>query len=168
VALTFDDGWNIDRCVRIVRTLRAKRAPATFFVNGAIMKRDPARWRRLLRGFPVANHTLSHKDLTRIDPASVHSQIVLDERVIEGIRGRPMLRSLRPSYGAYDAEVLRIAAALGYHTILWDTDSGDGRSGATTRSIIKNGRRGQNGAIVLLHCGPAATPAAIGRNIERY
>ncbi len=79
-----------------------------------------------------------------------------------------MLRLLRPSYGAYDPEVLRIAAALGYHTVLWDTDSGDGRSGATTRSIIANASRGGDGAVVLLHCGPKATVDAVGRIIDRY
>ncbi len=169
VALTFDDGWSVDRCARIVRTLRAKRAPATFFVNGSIMDRDPDRWRRLLRGFPVANHTLSHKDhSTRLDASSIDSQIELAERVVERVLGRPMLRLLRPPYGAYHAVVLRIAAALGYHTVLWDTDSGDTRPGATTRSVIARGGRGNAGAIVLLHCGPAATPAAVGRIIRRH
>ena len=142
--------------------------PATFFVNGAIVKRDPARWRRLLAGFSVANHTLSHKDLSRLDAAGIRAQIATNERVIEQALGRPVLRLLRPPYGAHDPEVVRIAAALGYHTILWDTDSGDGRSGATTRSIFRNGRRGGDGAIVLLHCGPAATPAAVGPIIEHY
>lgn len=168
VALTFDDGWSVGRCARIVRTLRAKRAPATFFVNGAIINRDPARWRRLLAGFSVANHTLSHKDLTRLDTARIRGQIAINERVIEQALGRPILRLLRPPYGAYDPTVLRIAAALGYHTILWDTDGGDGRSGATTRSIIRSGRSGRDGAIVLLHCGPGATPAAVGPIIEHY
>lgn len=168
VALTFDDGWSVSRCARIVRTLRAKHAPATFFINGAIIDRDPAQWRKLLDGFAVANHTLSHKDLTSLEAANLSWQIAANERVIERALERPMLRLLRPSYGAYDAEVVRIAAALGYHTILWDTDSGDGRSGATTRSIIEDGGRGTNGAIVLLHCGPATTPAAVGPLIERY
>src|SRR5690349_9599178 len=31
VALTFDDGWNLDGVRDIVRILRAKQAPATFF-----------------------------------------------------------------------------------------------------------------------------------------
>ena len=102
VALTFDDGWSTARCARIVGTLRAKRAPATFFINGAIINREPDRWRKLLMGFSVANHTLSHKDLTRLGAASIRSQIALDEEVIEGILGRPILRLLRPPYGAFD------------------------------------------------------------------
>jgi peptidoglycan-N-acetylglucosamine deacetylase len=168
VALTFDDGYSVERCARIVRTLRAKRAPATFFINGNVIDRDPARWRKLLKGFSIANHTLSHKDLTRLDAAGIRSQVDLNERVIERALDRPMLRLLRPSYGAYDRQVVRIAAALGYHTILWDTDSGDGRAGATTRSVIQAGSRGGDGAIVLLHCGPATTPAAVGPIIDRY
>jgi peptidoglycan/xylan/chitin deacetylase (PgdA/CDA1 family) len=168
VALTFDDGYSVERCARIVRTLRAKRAPATFFINGNIIDRDPIRWRKLLEGFPVANHTLSHKDLTRLDGASIRAQVDINERVIERALDRPTLRLLRPSYGAHDREVVRIAAALGYHTILWDTDGGDGRAGATTRSVIRAGSRGGNGAIVLLHCGPEATPAAVGPIIDNY
>ena len=89
VALTFDDGWSVQRCARIVRTLRAKRAPATFFVNGAIVKRDPGRWRRLLEGFPVANHSLSHMDLTRLDAGRIRGQIATNERVIEQALGDP-------------------------------------------------------------------------------
>ncbi|MFO7532539.1 MAG: hypothetical protein R6W93_08755, partial [Candidatus Limnocylindrales bacterium] len=89
-------------------------------------------------------------------------------RVVERALDRPMLRLLRPSYGAHDRQVVRIAAALGYHTVLWDTDGGDGRAGATTRSVIQAGSRGDDGAIVLLHCGPATTPAAVGPIIDRY
>jgi peptidoglycan/xylan/chitin deacetylase (PgdA/CDA1 family) len=168
VALTFDDGYSVERCARIVRTLRAKRAPATFFINGSAIGRDPDRWRKLLRGFSVANHTLSHKDLTRLDATSIRAQIELNERIVERALDRPMLRLLRPSYGAHDRQVVRIAAALGYHTVLWDTDGGDGRAGATTRSVIQAGSRGDDGAIVLLHCGPATTPAAVGPIIDRY
>jgi hypothetical protein len=168
VALTFDDGWSISRCARIVRTLRAKHAPATFFLNASVVERDPIRWRSLLEGFEIANHTVAHKDLSGLDAAAVRSQIANSERIIEEALGRPMLPFLRPPYGAYDRDVLRIAAALGYHTVLWDTDSGDGSSRATTRAVIRNGKSGRDGAIVLLHCGPGATPAAVGPIIDAY
>ncbi len=168
VALTFDDGWSLDRCTSIIQTLRAKHAPATFFINGTYMRRDPKHWRSLLQGFPVANHTLSHPWLTRLSEAHVRSQIAANERVIEGILGRPMLHLLRPPYGAYDSRVVRVADDLGYRIILWDVDSGDTSSGTSVGSVIRYGRAGGRGAIVLLHCGPSVTPPAVASIIASY
>ncbi len=168
VALTFDDGWSIDRCTAIIHTLRAKRATATFFINGAYMKRDPKRWRSLLQGFPVANHTLNHPWLTRLSEANIRVQIATNERVVEGIVGRPMLHLLRPPYGAYDSRVVRIGDNLGYRTILWDIDSGDTSSGTSVGSVIRYGRAGGKGAIVLMHCGPSVTPPAVASIIDSY
>jgi peptidoglycan-N-acetylglucosamine deacetylase len=168
VALTFDDGWSASRCEQIVRTLRAKRAPATFFINGAIIAREPARWRAMLDGFSVANHTRTHPWLTRLSSAGIRSEIASNEKLIEDILRRPMLKLMRPPYGAYDSRVVSIADSLGYRTILWDTSSGDTSAGTTTRSVIRNGSRGGNGAVVLMHCGPAVTPAAVGPIVDSY
>jgi peptidoglycan/xylan/chitin deacetylase (PgdA/CDA1 family) len=168
VALTFDDGWSASRCAKIARTLRAKGATATFLINGANLRRDPDRWRAILRGFPVANHTLSHHDLTGESASGIRSQIVLNERATRDVLGRPLMKLLRPPYGAYDQEVVRVADSLGYRTILWDTSGGDTTSSATTSSVISHGSSGGNGAIVLLHCGPSVTPAAVGPIVESY
>jgi peptidoglycan/xylan/chitin deacetylase (PgdA/CDA1 family) len=168
VALTFDDGWSADRCASIVRTLRAKRAPATFFINGAIIAGAPARWRAMLEGFSIANHTRTHPFLTQLGPGDIRTQIASNEAVIERALGRPMLKLLRPPYGAYDSQVVSIADSLGYRTILWDTSGGDTTSGATTSSVIRNAVRGGSGAVVLLHCGPSVTPAAVGPIIDSY
>ena len=160
VALTFDDGWYANRCARIANTLRAKGVTATFLINGAIIRRDIPRWRWILRGFPIANHTLGHRNLTRERNAEIRKQIAVNEQAIEGALERPILKLLRPPYGAYDRDVLRIAASLGYQTMTWTIDSGDTKSGATTRSVIRQGSGGGRGAIILLHCGPSVTPAA--------
>ena len=168
VALTFDDGWYANRCARIANTLRAKGVTATFLINGAIIRRDIPRWRWILRGFPIANHTLGHRNLTRERNAEIRKQIAVNEQAIEGALERPILKLLRPPYGAYDRDVLRIAASLGYRTMTWTIDSGDTKSGATTRSVIRQGSGGGRGAIILLHCGPSVTPAAVGPIIERY
>jgi peptidoglycan/xylan/chitin deacetylase (PgdA/CDA1 family) len=168
VALTFDDGWSAGRCTSIVRTLRAKGATATFFINGTYLRNAPSRWRTILRGFPIANHTLSHANLATLSAGGVRAQIVLNERILERALGRQMLRVLRPPYGAYDADVIRVADSLGYRTLLWDVDSGDTHGSATTSSVIRNAVRGGRGAIVLLHCGPSVTPAAVGPIIDSY
>jgi peptidoglycan/xylan/chitin deacetylase (PgdA/CDA1 family) len=168
VALTFDDGWGVSACERISRTLRAKGATATFLINGSILRGSPSRWRAILRGFPLANHTRTHPWLTRLGSADIRAQIVTDAQAHQQVLGRPTLPLLRPPYGAYDSDVLRVAGGLGYRTILWNTSGGDTAAGATTASVIRNATRGGSGAIVLLHCGPSMTPAAVGPIIDSY
>jgi peptidoglycan-N-acetylglucosamine deacetylase len=167
VALTFDDGWSADRCARIADTLRARNVTATFLINGMIVRSAPKRWRTILRGFPVANHTLSHPWLTRSSEAEIRRQIQVNERATERVLGRPMQRLLRPPYGAYDQRVVRIATSMGYRVVLWDT-SGVDTSAASSTTVVRNATRGINGSIVLMHCGPAVTPAAIGPIIRSY
>jgi len=152
-----------------VATLRRKNATATFFINGIYAQANPSRWRRALAGFPVANHTRSHPFLDRLSAAQIRDQIASSERIVEQVIGRQTLKLLRPPYGAYDAEVLRVAGELGYtKTVLWTIDSYDTRSFATTSSVIRYGSSGGPGAIVLLHCGPSMTPAAVGPIIDSY
>jgi peptidoglycan/xylan/chitin deacetylase (PgdA/CDA1 family) len=168
VALTFDDGWSTSRCASIADTLRRKDATATFFINGSVMRRSPSRWRSILRGFPVANHTYSHRDLRYLSASAIRAEVQGDEQRIEHILGRPMLKLLRPPYGGYDSEVQSVAGALGYRLVLWDVDSFDTRAGATTSSVLAAAIRGGRGAIVLMHCGPSVTPGAVGRVIDAY
>ncbi len=122
----------------------------------------------MLSGFAIANHTRTHPFLTQLGAAEIRSQIATNERIIEQALGRQMLPLMRPPYGAYDSEVVRVADSLGYRTILWDTSGGDTTSGATTSSVIRNATRGGNGAVVLLHCGPSVTPGAVGPIIDSY
>jgi peptidoglycan/xylan/chitin deacetylase (PgdA/CDA1 family) len=168
VALTFDDGWSVDRCARIASTLRTKRATATFLINGTYMQRAPARWRSILAGFPVANHSYAHRDLSLLSAAAIRADVSGDEARIERILGRPMLKVLRPPYGAYDSTVSSVAASLGYRLVLWDVDSGDTYAGATTGSVASRASAGGRGSIVLMHCGPSVTPAAVGRVVDAY
>jgi peptidoglycan/xylan/chitin deacetylase (PgdA/CDA1 family) len=168
VALTFDDGWSLDHCERISAILRGRHARATFLPYGAAVLSSPKRWKALLEGFPVANHTLSHPWLDRLDAPGIHRQIQRNERLLVRILDRPILRLLRPPYGAYDAEVLRVAGSLGYRVVLWDTSGCDTDSRATVKSVIRHARSGVNGSIVLMHCGPAVTPRALGAIIDSY
>ena len=169
MALTFDDGWDPSACESIAGTLRASGALATFFINGMRLQHDPQRWREILDGFPVANHTRSHPWLTRIGRESADRQIRTNQRIHEDLLGRPMLKMLRPPYGAYDDTVLEVAMDLGYRDIiLWDTSSADTSSAATVKSVVRNATRGKNGSIVLMHCGPPVTPRALPAIISDY
>lgn len=167
VALTFDDGWNAEHCARIADTLRDRNVTATFFPNGTYVRRAPSRWRAILHGFVVANHTYSHAWLDRLSSASIRREISLNEQTLEAALGRPLLHLLRPPYGAYDAQVVQVAHDLGYGLVLWDVDGRDTMTSSVS-SVVHEATRGTNGSIVLLHCGPSVTPAAIDAIISAY
>ncbi len=169
MALTFDDGYDRAACAAIARTLRAHGARGTFFINGNYLKSAPSAWRKILRGQAIGNHTRSHRDLTEADDLVARHQIAHNEALHERILGQPMLKVLRPPYGAQDGRVRRIAGELGYvHTVLWSVDSRDWRASATVRSIIRHATGAPPGSIILMHCGPRETPRALGRIIRHY
>jgi peptidoglycan/xylan/chitin deacetylase (PgdA/CDA1 family) len=169
VALTFDDGWGEASCERITRTLRANDVSATFFINGVHLNAQPAFWRRILRGFPVGNHTTSHFDLVTQPDSVVRQQIARNEAIHERVLGRPMVKVLRPPYGSQDARVRRIAGTLGYrYTILWSRSAADTSSAATVSSIIRNTTGAPPGAIILMHCAQDVTAAALPAVIRHY
>jgi peptidoglycan/xylan/chitin deacetylase (PgdA/CDA1 family) len=169
VALTFDDGSNRAACARIARTLRAFDATGTFFVNGNYLKIEPSRWRKILRGQVVGNHTRSHRDLTTETDVVVRKQLLQNERLHESILGRPMLKVLRPPYGAHDRRVRRLAGELGYrYTVLWSVDTFDWKRTATVDSVIRRATRARPGSIILMHCSRSVTPAALPAIIRHY
>jgi peptidoglycan/xylan/chitin deacetylase (PgdA/CDA1 family) len=169
VALTFDDGYKRSACASIARTLRAHGAIGTFFVNGIHLASAPSAWRDILAGQQVGNHTRSHLRLTKQSEQVVRRQIVQNEALHERILGRPMLKVLRPPYGAHDARIRGIAGELGYrYTVLWSVDSRDWQRSATVRSIIDRATDAPPGSIILMHCGPRETPLALARIIRHY
>jgi peptidoglycan-N-acetylglucosamine deacetylase len=169
VALTFDDGWGESSCESIARTLRQNGAKGTFFINGVHIKADPARWRRILKDMPVANHTRSHRNLATASSTDIYKQIRQNERLHERLLGRPMLKLLRPPYGAFDREVQRVAAQLGYrHLIMWSVSAADTSSAATVSSVIRRTTGARPGSIILMHCGYDTTARALPTIISHY
>ncbi len=169
VALTIDDGWSPSRCRRMYRTLVAAGVPATWFPNSIYVKRSPALWSLIAAHFPIGNHTVHHLDLTRLPTWAVTRKIARDEQVIEAITRQPMVKVLRPPFGAFDGRVLRAAQGLGYQAVaLWDASTADSSPRTSVRTGLRAAARGRPGSIVLMHCGPAITPHILPALIRRY
>jgi peptidoglycan/xylan/chitin deacetylase (PgdA/CDA1 family) len=169
VALTFDDGHNSKACARIANTLRKHDAVGTFFINGQWLDRAPLQWRHILEGMEVANHTRSHRDLTQEPHPVVIRQIKTDEAIHERVLERPMLKALRPPYGAYGERIGRIAKDLGYeHIVMWNVDTGDWRPNAKAKRIVRRATGARAGSIILMHCARDATARALPAIIRHY
>lgn len=169
VALTFDDGTDRATCARIAASLRKHDAVGTFFVNGMHLKAAPKRWRRILDGMAVGNHTRSHRDLTEQPYAVVMRQIMHNEAIHEKVLGRPMAKLLRPPYGAVGPRIRRIAAQLGYeHVALWSVDTFDWKPSTSARRIVGRATGARPGSIILMHCSRPATAKAVPAIIRHY
>ena len=169
VALTFDDGWNRSACARIGRTLRAHHATGTFFINGKHIRREPVKWRCILRKQQIGNHTRSHHDLTAQSTEVVRRQIRGNEAIHKRYLDRSMLKVFRPPYGAQNHRVRQIAAASGYRrTVLWNIDTRDWSSAATVSSVVSRAIGARPGSIILMHCARSVTPRALPAIIRHY
>lgn len=96
VALTFDDGPDPRHTPAVLDILAAHGATATFFVVGVGARSFPDLVRRIVaEGHEVANHTLSHERLDRLDRDGVRAQLLGGAAAIEELalpRGaRPLL-----------------------------------------------------------------------------
>jgi peptidoglycan/xylan/chitin deacetylase (PgdA/CDA1 family) len=169
IALTFDDGWGAQNCREIAQVLDRYAIPATFFLNGAYIRRNAAIFRAIGARHAIGNHTYSHPDLRGLSNAAIVRQLERNRKTIERITGRPIAPLLRPPYGAYDDRVARVAGDLGYgHIVLWNLSVGDTGAHATERGSAIAALRGGPGSIILMHCGPDLTPKMLPVVIERY
>ena len=163
VALTFDDGPDGRWTGKILDILKAKHAPATFFVIGKNMQAHPELVAREVReGHVVGGHTWTHPNIGATPIAETDLELNATQRLFETITGRSQ-RLFRPPYFG-DAEPstpkevapLLVAQKLGYLTVGLRIDPDDWKKPdanlivqrALTRLADKGPHQGQ---VVLLH-----------------
>ncbi|HEY2658808.1 MAG TPA: glycosyltransferase, partial [Caulobacteraceae bacterium] len=121
VALTFDDGPDGRWTPKILKILKDKEAPATFFVIGKNMQAHPELVKREIdQGMIVGNHTYTHPNIGLLPAPELNLELNATQRLFEVITGKSM-RFLRPPYfgdaePSTPAEVDPLVAAqkLGY------------------------------------------------------
>lgn len=144
VALTVDDGASAETIKAYCDFVERTNFRMTFFITSQYDAWDAnmKQLRRLVdRGnIQVANHTTTHKWLTRCSDSTIASQLSGCEAYIRknfGVTAHPYFR---PPFGAIDDRVARVAASEGYSTpVLWYGSFGDAGkvSSASIRSLAR-------------------------------
>jgi len=162
VALTFDDGPDGRWTPKILDILKAKQAPATFFVIGKNMSRFPGLVAREIReGHDVGSHTWTHPNIGVIPAAQTVVELNATQRLFETITGRSM-RLFRPPYfgdaePSTPSEVAPLLAAQrqGYLSVGLRIDPDDWKKPEPSHIVQETIARLQDsnrpGQIVLLH-----------------
>jgi peptidoglycan/xylan/chitin deacetylase (PgdA/CDA1 family) len=165
VALTFDDGPWPATTPMVLDILRRMHAKATFFVIGYLAERYPNLVRdEIQAGMTIGNHSWDHPNsppFKELTPNRIQTEMSQTNDFLSSEFG---LRTdlFRPPAGSYDAEVVRMADALGMRVVLWNVDPKDWVSSETATAIaeavLANVRPG---SIVDLHDGGGDQSATI-------
>ena len=163
VALTFDDGPDPRWTPKILDILKAKHAPATFFVIGRNMQEHPGLVRReIAEGQMVGSHTYTHPNIAETPKAETDLELNITQRLFQVITGRS-LRLFRPPYFGdaepstpAEVEPLITAQKLGYLIVGLRIDPDDWKKPDPTLIVQRTltrlaDRSDRAGQVVLLH-----------------
>lgn len=167
IAITFDDGPHGTLTPQLLDMLRQRNIKATFFCVGQCVQTYPDIARRIVaEGHEIANHSWSHKLLTKMGDAALLDDMGRTHQAIINATGvTPKL--LRPPYGALHAQQRTLVnAKFGYPSILWSVDPLDWKkpgSAAITQRILAGT---DAGGIILAHDIHAGTIAAMPETLD--
>jgi peptidoglycan-N-acetylglucosamine deacetylase len=151
IALTFDDGPDPVRTPALLDALGELDAPATFFVVGRDVRRNPAVVRRIAdEGHELGNHTYHHRYLPFARRRSVEHELRATDRAIEDAAG-VVPRIARPPWGARRPATVRAFARLAKRLVLWDVNSYDWKGRPAKEIVERVLERAKNGSIILMH-----------------
>ncbi|WP_433221904.1 polysaccharide deacetylase family protein [Microtetraspora malaysiensis] len=135
VALTFQGGPG-PHTERLLKTLSARGARATFFMVGTNAMATPGVLRRMReQGDLVANQTWTHRDLTLLSGSMMYDQLRRSQHAIGVASGQTPSLLMAP-YGAADARVADAAREFGLSIVRGDVDAGD-VTGADPKEVAK-------------------------------
>lgn len=148
VALTFDDGPYSPVGNQIMDCLAQYGGKATFFMVGSRVPAYGAEVQRMVaEGHEVANHTMNHKYLQKLNAAQIQGEVNQCNDTIQAVCGvRPSL--MRLPGGIHNATVL---ASTGMPMIQWNIDTRDWKTRNADQTVAAVLSQVKNGDIVLMH-----------------
>jgi len=171
IALTFDTEFAARPTTphpeyRILETLAAAGARATFFLQGRWTRANPEIARSIVEaGHVIGNHSNYHAPMDGLTEDWLREDIRRAERTIvelTGVDPKPWFRCPFGS-GMDDPRVLAAIEELGYRHVGWDVDPFDWEEGRTVDELVERVVPGEG--IALLHAWPAVTAEGLGRVI---
>lgn len=151
ISLTFNVDWGSEFLPVILEILEARGVKVTFFVTGAWASNN----RQLIRDIVCAGHNLGNHGFQHRHPRQLSNQdlreLILDNQEllykISGIK----TALFSPPYGEIDDRICRVAAGIGYRTIMWSVDTIDWQRPEPAVIIKRVEAQIDDGGIILMH-----------------
>lgn len=156
IYLTFDAGYENGNIEKILDVLKEENVCSAFFVlDNVILKNKQLVKRMIDEGHIVANHTLKHKDMSKINNIDeFEAELTSLEQLYKESFNVDMKKYYRPPEGKFSEENLRWAQDLGYKTVMWsfayaDWDNNNQPSKEYAMNKILDNLH--NGEVILMH-----------------
>ena len=156
IYLTFDAGFENGYTESVLDTLKKNHVPAAFFLVGTYIRDNPDLVKRMVNeGHIVANHTMSHPDMSAIsDKTAFTKELSQTEEFYKSVIEKDMPHYYRPPRGTYSESNMKMANELGYKTIFWSlayVDWNVDKQPSKEEAFSKLVPRIHPGAVLLLH-----------------
>ncbi len=162
--LTFDVGYENGNVAKIMDALKKHNAKGTFFVLENVIKKETDLVMRMFdEGHTVANHTMTHRNMSGVDRTVFEAELHGLEKLCLDLTGKEMAKIYRPPEGCFSEDNMKILNDMGYSTVFWScayADWDNNRQPSSAEAMKKLLGRLHNGEILLLH-PTSSTNAAI-------
>ena len=153
VALTFDDGPDIENTPRLLDILDEYRISATFFVVGSHTAKYPDLVHRIdERGHDIGSHGMTHRYLAFRSKHSYIAEVREAVSRLEDLLGKSVFL-FRPPYGVRSPGLYGFLEEEGLRPVLWDIMAYDWLKTSSRRIANRVLRSVREGSIILLHDG---------------
>lgn len=151
MSLTVNVDWGDDILPKMLEIFRENGVQVTFFITGRFAKKFPDLTRRLGEaGHEIASHGFTHAHPNQLGSAEFRDHVQKNVDLLEEISGQTP-RLYAPPYGEWSERTVRLAANLGYRTILWTVDTVDWKRPPASTIVQRVVSRAGKGVIVLMH-----------------
>jgi peptidoglycan-N-acetylmuramic acid deacetylase len=168
IYLTLDTGGPMGDTAKLLKTLKDHGVKASFFIAGYNMKAHPDFIRQLVAdGHLVANHTITHRDLTKLTDDEVRKEIIDFAAMFKEITGQEQPKYFRFPYGTYSYHLMDLVSSMGYTSVFWSTAYRDWEPRANGADDAYNDVMSMlhDGNIILMHQGSKENIDALDRII---
>ena len=144
--------------------MKRQEIKGAFFILENLILSNPELVKRMAdEGHLVCNHTLNHKNMTKVNREEFYAELQGLERLYKEKIGYELDKFYRPPEGSFTVQNLDWACELGYTTVFWSfayADWDNNKQMSEEKAINKILSHTHNGEIILLH-PTSATNAAI-------
>ncbi len=150
ILLTFDDGPNPQTTPKILQELEKQKIKAVFFCVGEnVRKYETLAKEIIVQGHTIANHTLNHAKITRLNRNEIKKNLGEVNELLEGLFGLPV-NYFRPPYGRFTIGLSKILSELGMQNVMWSLLTYDYKNDINIVKFALNNYL-RNNSIIVFH-----------------